>query len=202
MNDLIIVRKIITIPPFKRESDSNIKACLHVREKGEVNESRYREIRKIEMREGETQRERLIWKEGCHMGGRMRGRHAARNSERETEAVSRLFPIHLHVGQHTQPYLFLCYVQSRASGGSRTTLMPIGGKEHSSLPEASCCISSADFLDLILTLWSCFCFPFHPHCEPVKREKLDWQRHKLTLKTFWTIYYLLAAVNHSVVTSI
>lgn len=51
-----------------------------------------------------------------------------------------------------------------------------------------------------------FLFSLRPHCEPAKREELDRQRHKgilllLTLKIFWTVPHLLAAVNHSVVTT-
>lgn len=112
----------------------------------------------------------------------------------------------LHVGQRRQPFLFLCYVTAEQSGGSRTTLMLTGGKEHSSLPEAGCCISSVeDLLNHLLTSRSSFCFSLTPHCEPAKREELDPRRHKgilLTLKTFWTVPHLLAAVNHSVVTTI
>lgn len=113
----------------------------------------------------------------------------------------------LHVGQRRQPFLFLCYVTAEQSGGSRTTLMLTGGKEHSSLPVAGCCILSVeDLLNHLLTSRSSFLFSFRPHCEPAKREELDRQRHKgilllLTLKIFWTVPHLLAAVNHSVVTT-
>lgn len=67
----------------------------------------------------------------------------------------------LHVGQRRQPFLFLCYVTAEQSGGSRTTLMLTGGKEHSSLPVAGCCILSVeDLLNHLLTSRSSFCFLF------------------------------------------
>lgn len=66
----------------------------------------------------------------------------------------------LHVGQRRQSCLFVYYVTAEQSGGSRTTLMLTGGKEHSSLPEAGCCILSVNLLAHLLTSQSFFVFVF------------------------------------------
>lgn len=117
----------------------------------------------------------------------------------------------LRVGQCRQSCLFLCYVTAEQSGGSRTTLMLTGRKEHSSLPETGCCILLVNLLAHSLTSQSSLFlarFPLCSHNEPVKKDR-SWidkdlkEFYSLTPKTFWTILdFHVAAVNHLADTAI